>query len=349
MSQFKFVTDELKAFSQRVCPKKNEEIKDSANIILDGILNQIPKQNNEITDVHPLISTNDCTSNSSLPSIEQILAKILANSSLSITLQQKMKQNKYVSETNSTIVKPAYKLNTELATTLASDSEPNFLQSAQEQFISKNQEKLFSSNLEHNNKQLFESIIPKSEQHLNQNEDRPFIFEYISIGSSSKGVKYDYNFDEQFNYGTNNQRHKETCTNTDDFTNLDFGFIYDISQKVVLPNNFWNILCNEKQNEIIFFEEDELSEPIKIITLRKSLVPEIILNNVYYNYKEAIISQLDLENLLEKINNIVVCLGYDGQVHKNCIGYYVNDEDKEENEVCDNCRKLIKGKHSNIK
>lgn len=113
-------------------------------------------------------------------------------------------------------------------------------------------------------------------------------------------------------------------------------------KNVPLPSQFWISFYNSSQNMAVFIQRDELLNPIKRVYFRNSFVPNIFIKGKPYEYQRAVKTKCDLENLLEDIDDIIICSGYDGYSHETCIGYFENTS--EEIEVCRNCQLLIKGK-----
>lgn len=119
-------------------------------------------------------------------------------------------------------------------------------------------------------------------------------------------------------------------------------FIHKIRKEIVLPNIFWKTLYSAANKDLtVFAQRDELLEVIKQVIFSTSLVPHININGRHYNYNKSIRTKLELENLLEKIDDIQICKGYDGYVHEQCY-YYFEDTNSLKNELCDKCKELIK-------
>lgn len=119
-------------------------------------------------------------------------------------------------------------------------------------------------------------------------------------------------------------------------------FIHMIRREVILPNIFWKTLrSTTNKNLTVFVQRDELLEVIKQVIFSTSLVPHININGRHYDYNKSIRTKLELENLLEKIDDIQICKGYDGYVHKQCY-YYFEDTNSLKNELCDKCKELVK-------
>lgn len=119
-------------------------------------------------------------------------------------------------------------------------------------------------------------------------------------------------------------------------------FISD-SKNAMLPNQYWLSYYNSSQNAVVFIQRDESLNPIKRVFFYNSFVPNIFINDKQYEYQTAVKSKCDLENLLEDIDDIMICTGYDGYAHETCIGYF--ETTSEDIEVCRNCRLLIKEKY----
>jgi len=114
----------------------------------------------------------------------------------------------------------------------------------------------------------------------------------------------------------------DTEDDTEDFIEKDNGFIYEISKSVVLPTEFWKTVYDRSRNSTVFYEENHLYENIKNISFDNSLLPKIQIKGKKYKYNKSVRTKNELQNLLDKINCIEECIGFDSIIYDNCIGYY---------------------------
>lgn len=151
-------------------------------------------------------------------------------------------------------------------------------------------------------------------------------------------------FNSNSNYSKNMSPVENTNSNNDDFIFNDVHCIHNLSRNFVLPNYFWkSVLCKKNQNKTIFIQRDYSMKVIKKVYFHNNLVPIIFINNKRYEYNENIETKIELENLLEKIDDIEICMGYDGYMHEQCIGYF--EKSSKETESCFNCQELTKDEH----
>ncbi|XP_029346760.1 uncharacterized protein LOC100165674 isoform X1 [Acyrthosiphon pisum] len=136
-------------------------------------------------------------------------------------------------------------------------------------------------------------------------------------------------------------------TETEDFIEKDYGFIYEISKTIVLPTLHWKIKHDRSRNSTVFYEEDDLYETVKNITFDNSLLPKIQVYGMKYKYNKPVRTKNELQNLLEKIDFVAKCEGVYLSSHKKCIGYY--DKITEYVTSCSACQKLLKTTESMTK
>lgn len=153
----------------------------------------------------------------------------------------------------------------------------------------------------------------------NQSLIPPVILNYVSPNPKKNGTSQ--NKKKEFNQG-----------------NL---LIHEIAKTTKLPTNLWRHYFNIRSNSTRFIEFAENMEPIKKVTFNKSLVPDIFINGKSFEFCEEIRTADQLENLLVKVDEIEVCLGYGGLHHDQCIAYF--DDTSEETLLCHNCKVLMAG------
>ncbi|XP_015373933.1 PREDICTED: uncharacterized protein LOC107168897 isoform X2 [Diuraphis noxia] len=135
-------------------------------------------------------------------------------------------------------------------------------------------------------------------------------------------------------YSDNNSNTSE-CIIIDDDTE-DNGFIFEIYKSIVLPNLFWRVKHLSTQNVTGFYQRDMFDLTVKKILFFNSLVPIIQVYGKKYEYNNPITTMKELENLLEKIDDIEECFGMDGIVHERCIGYF--EDTLDDIEMCSACQ-----------
>lgn len=109
---------------------------------------------------------------------------------------------------------------------------------------------------------------------------------------------------------------------SEDFIEKDNGFIYEISKSVILPSVFWKSVHDNTRNSTVFYQENNLYGIVKNISFHNSLMPKIQIYGSKYKFNKPIRTKNELQNLLEKIDNVEKCYGFDLVIHENCIGYY---------------------------
>ncbi|XP_050536885.1 uncharacterized protein LOC126903027 [Daktulosphaira vitifoliae] len=118
----------------------------------------------------------------------------------------------------------------------------------------------------------------------------------------------------------------------------DVSYLHGICKQIALPNDLWTGQYILPQNTTMFIQYDENNKTIKSIQFKDSLVPSIIINKKEYEYKNPIKNKIELENLLEQVDSIEVCLGNYGVFSKSCKGYF-KDDPKHATTKCDKCHK----------
>jgi len=161
--------------------------------------------------------------------------------------------------------------------------------------------------------------------------DTPLISECNSLAKNS---------DVHDSYSDNNSNTSD-CIIIDDIE--DNGFIFEISKSVVLPTLFWRTEHLTTQNVTGFYQQDIRDVTVKKIHFYNSLVPIIHVYGKKYEYNNPVTTMNELENLLEKIDNIEKCSGMDGFVHEKCIGYF--EDTLEDIEMCSACKGIITDQH----
>jgi len=123
---------------------------------------------------------------------------------------------------------------------------------------------------------------------------------------------------------------------TEEFIEGDNGFIYTISKMVSLPSVFWESVHDELRNSTVFSQQDNLYDTVKTISFYNSILPKIQIYGKTYKYDKPIRSKHELQNLLEQIDKIEKCYGFDLVIHSNCVGYY--DKRTEDVTSCSVCQ-----------
>ncbi|XP_060857547.1 LOW QUALITY PROTEIN: uncharacterized protein LOC132935101 [Metopolophium dirhodum] len=131
--------------------------------------------------------------------------------------------------------------------------------------------------------------------------------------------------------------------NDEDFIEKDNGFIYKISKMIVLPSVFWYSIHDDSQNSTVFSQQDNLYDTVKTISFFNSILPKIQIYGKTYKYDKPIITKNELQNLIEQIDNIEKCYGFDLVIHDNCVGYY--DKSTEDIISCSVCQEKLKQLH----
>lgn len=121
---------------------------------------------------------------------------------------------------------------------------------------------------------------------------------------------------------------------------VDSGFIREISENICLPNSLWQHIHNAKNNSTGFIQRDSNCQTSKKVIFENSLMPIIHINGKEYSYNKNINSRNELQNLIDKLDSIEICAGYDGFISENCIGYYEDSQD--DTEMCSACQDLVK-------
>jgi len=128
-------------------------------------------------------------------------------------------------------------------------------------------------------------------------------------------------------------------SNTEHVEKKENGFIFEISKQIILPNLLWKSEHLDTQNATGFYQRDFTDETVKKIHFYNSLVPTIQIYGKKYEYNEEISTKIKLENLLEKLDSIEKCYGYDGCVSSSCIGYLENNS--KDIYMCSACQGLV--------
>lgn len=259
-----------------------------------------------------IISNDDSLGYTIPENDEQVLSTNSNNNSLSMTTS--FNHN----------IPTASIVNNSMTNTLKSSFKSN------ESSITKDIIKLPSNTLicpEYVNNQFFPMANNVSQTYKSTDNDTPVIFKCYSLNPNINHSK------------DNNNVHNGTIGNKEDLAKINAS-IRDMCKEVVLPNLFWKSLYNMNTNKTAFIQRNEFMETIKKIYFQNSLVPNIYIKSKRYEFNEAIKTKNELENLLEKIDSIEICLGDDGYYNDQCIGYF--SDTSEETELCRNCEDLVK-------
>lgn len=287
--------------------KQNEQMKTivSNKLIYPTILNATSKQNLEHINILPSTSTGTST----LPSyLKRILSKNSANNSLSISL----KSNENITTSSNRFV-------------------PKTMQS----YCKQNKEECATSLNVSDQLSLNTKKCPN-------NVNQITISSFKSVQSRNElteMVKHNL-FDCYSNCNQNISHADDVYKRNKEVTFNNISSIIKICDHILYPNFLWLCRYNIGLNKIMFIYRESSNAPVKKIEFNSSLIPNIYINSKQYEYNIAVKTKLELEDLLEKIDDIDVCLGYDGYTHEQCVGYFENPVG--ENEVCDQCKDLLK-------
>lgn len=127
----------------------------------------------------------------------------------------------------------------------------------------------------------------------------------------------------------------------------DVNSILEICESIRVPPIFWKCLIQTNSNNLLYVEQDPCIGIIKKVLFHSNLVPQISINKKQYKYNIPVKTKHELEDLLEKISDIEICMGYDDFAHDECLGYF--ESTSEEIELCDPCRAFAKKCKSKMK
>lgn len=211
----------------------------------------------------------------------------------------------------------------------ANNSMSNFKKPNESSIISKDKIKLSNTSVcpEYINNQRFPKSNKASPSYKSTANITPVISKCYSLNPNIQLSKDKINFINNETIRSKNL----TKTNT--------SIIREMCKEIILPNLFWKNLYNMNTNITAFIQRNEFMETIKKIYFQNSLVPNIYIKSKRYEFNEAIKTKDELENLLEKIDSIEICLGDDGYYNDKCIGYF--DNSSEETELCQSCEDLV--------
>lgn len=211
----------------------------------------------------------------------------------------------------------------------ANNSMSNFKKPNESSIIAKDKIKLSNTSVcpEYINNQCFPKSNKASPSYKLTANKTPVITKFYSLNPNIQLSKDKINFINNETIRSKNL----TKTNT--------SIIREMCKEIVLPNLFWKNLYNMNTNITAFIQRNEFMETIKKIYFQNSLVPNIYIKSKRYEFNEAIKTKDELENLLEKIDSIEICLGDDGYYNDKCIGYF--DNSSEETELCQSCEDLV--------
>uniref|UniRef100_A0A2S2Q539 THAP-type domain-containing protein n=1 Tax=Sipha flava TaxID=143950 RepID=A0A2S2Q539_9HEMI len=303
-SNVKYMTDILQNNTNESMPRKSTKI---STTNYTNQVNSSVNLNSTPISVHPSTSANNIITISEESKLKQLLLNSSSNSSISITTVHSDHQPNVS--------------NTYANCSLVNTSQSNYLLNGQQSTAnSRATDQVYSNSLvlPYNNKQL--SIVKrpllnkKRRSQNNQSVDNttPVIFSCVSLNS---------------NQNKNNEYKQASLS------------MNEIAKSISLPGNFWRHHINIKSKAHRFIELDQNMKPIKKIYFYKSLVPDININGKSFEYYEEIRTPNQLETLLEKIDEIEICIGYNGLHHEKCIAYF--EDTSEETELCHNCKMLM--------
>jgi len=344
--------------------KKSKTLPDSDSINVINSTTAISKSVGLTNDTFPTIVITDdddeedndddsiSESDYSQSHFEKLPPKTSANSSLTMTLNQKKKQSKQISaiECNevinpTVILKPTLKQNAEHIdilplTSVGSSTLPSCLK------------KMLSKNTGNNSLSI--TLKPNHDNVATTSTNG-----YMSKTVQSNSKQSEKEYATTFNVSSNSETPKSSEMNTHclicnahffhtdqmcignkevvKFNNV--LSIIKIARNILFPNFLWKCLYNIGFKKILFIQRDCMKGPVKKILFYSGLIPNIKINGKIYEYNIAVNTKNELEDLLEKIDDIDICFGLDGYTHDQCIGYY--DNPSGENEACERCNSLL--------
>jgi len=125
---------------------------------------------------------------------------------------------------------------------------------------------------------------------------------------------------------------------TENFTRDEHGLIYEMSKKVVFPSLYWKSDHLNSQNATGFYQRDTNDVTVKKVIFYNNLVPTIQIYGKKYEFNMPIRTMKQLDDLLEKMDDVQKCYGRAGFVLEQCIGYYENSSVN----MCSGCQGLVK-------
>jgi len=341
---------DLETEPEQILPTLKTEIVEDDDLhpspIIDDPLSISLKKLKNISANSSLSVTLEPIENSKISkSSVDLLSKLSANSSMSITLQPK--QNKTSTTNNSS---PSVSLTHCLPST-SSSSVYNISQQKLSQYKQKATSTSKISNKLSSNTVINPEFIDNRFMFLNTKSPTtksnsselpeikiPIISKCISLATNSN--TYGSNLD----YSTNIPQYIViNDDDSEDFIEKDNGFIYEISKSVMLPSIFWKTAHDNTRNSTVFYQQDNLYNKVKNVSFHNSLLPKIQIYGKKYKFNKPIRTKNELQNLLEKIDNIEKCYGFDLVIHENCIGYY--DKSTENITSCSICQEKFQELH----
>jgi len=107
---------------------------------------------------------------------------------------------------------------------------------------------------------------------------------------------------------------------------------------IIVPSFFWKCVHNTNLNKLLFIQVVKQSSPIKEVLFDGSLKPNIVINGRNYQCNILVKSKDDLENLLEKVDDIAICWGIDEYIPFGCLRYY--EKISNNTVVCARCQEI---------
>jgi len=340
-----FPTTELKIKPELV--ENNDDLPLSPTSIDDSLSIEMSNLNQKLKKITAnsslSITLEPLESNRAIEPSVSLYSKTSVKSSMSITLQPKLKHNPSLTTNNSY---PSVSLIPNIPST--SSAMYNISQHNSTQYEQKSAStssipnQLSSNNLIYPkfiNNQMIKAISPIYKPNLlelsKSHEIRnPVIDTYYSL----KSMPNDFNS----NYSTNISECLIDENNSEDDCRVeekDNGFIYEVSKTVTLPVS-WTSIHNNKQNSTVFCQLNDLKETVKKVNFSNSLVPTILMYGKIYQHNIPIKTKIQLETLLKKIDNFQQCSGNDGCNHDECIGYF--EPHLTDIDLCSVCQNIIK-------
>ncbi|KAE9532049.1 hypothetical protein AGLY_010251 [Aphis glycines] len=303
-----------------VLPPQLTSIDDSSSIELSNIKQKIQKitANNSLSITLERVENTKVTESS-----ENLLPKSIPKSSMTISLQPKLKNN--LSLTNSSpSVTLAPRLSSASNNSVCNESQHSSTQYEQASISTLNVPSSINQHRPTTNKIL--KAVPTAQKKVVSKPCELKILDYYSLldpipNDTSALIINNINLGEKLDQKDN-------------------GFIHEVSKSMTLPSIYWMTLHDISRNVTVFVQRNDMNDAVKKVNFYNSLTPVIQIYGMAYEHNTPIKTKIELETLLEKIDTYEKCSGQDGFTHENCIGYF--EVRTEYIEMCSACQQLIR-------